>query len=139
MSRIQRHLWKSAGALAAVLLALSCGGGGSSPTEPGGAGPKTVTVVVKDNSYEPRTVIINPGDTIRWVMQGTTPDHTVTALNGAFDSGNRLAASGAVFERRFLEANQTFDYSCQTHKDCCNMKGSVRVGDSAPPPTPGYE
>ena len=132
-------LTRCAGALTMVLLVLSCGGGGSSPTEPGGAGPKTVTVVVKDNSYEPRSVNLNPGDTVRWVMQGSAPDHTVTALNGVFDSGTALSASGAVFERRFLEANQTFDYSCKAHKDCCNMKGSIRVGDAAPAPTPGYE
>ena len=132
-------LARFAGALAVVLLALSCGGGGSSPTEPQGAGPKTVTVIVKDNSYEPRSVTLNPGDTVRWLMQGSAPDHTVTALNGAFDSGTALATAGAVFERRFLEANQTFDYSCKAHKDCCDMKGSVRVGAAAPPPTPGYE
>ena len=138
MWRNRRSLSRFVAMLIAVPLILSCGGG-SSPSEPRGSGAKTVTVVVKDNSYEPRTVTLNPGDTVRWVMQGSAPDHTATALNGAFDSGTALAAPGGVFERRFSEANQTFDYSCKAHKDCCDMKGSIRVGDSAPAPTPGYE
>jgi hypothetical protein len=32
----------------------------------------------------------------------------------------------------------TWEYSCQAHKDCCQMQGSVRVGRDAPPPGTGY-
>ena len=34
---------------------------------------------------------------------------------------------------------RTFGYSCASHAVCCNMRGSVRVGNSAPPAPPGYE
>lgn len=135
MSRAWGSLLKSGTALAVVLLALSCGGG-SSPTE---TGPKTVTITVKDFAYEPRSVTINPGDTVRWTLQGSDLTHTVTSIKGVFDSGKVFTSSGATFERTFSEANQTFEYSCKTHKDCCDMKGSIRVGEAAPPPDPGYQ
>lgn len=127
--------------LAASLAASSCGGGGgngggASPTEP--RPPQVHVVQVKDNSYEPKSLTIEPGDTVRWVFSGTDRTHTVTALNGAFDSGAIFTSSGAVYERRFNVLG-TWDYSCQAHKQCCLMQGSVRVGSSAPPPAPGYE
>jgi plastocyanin len=128
--------------LAASLAASSCGGGGGnggggSPTEPPRP-QQTHVIQVKDFSYEPRSLTIEPGDTVRWVFSGTDRTHTVTALNGTFDSGTVFTASGATFERRF-DTVGTWDYSCQAHKQCCLMQGSVRVGSSAPPPTPGYE
>lgn len=130
----------AAAALAApVVIACGGGGGGSSPTEPPPAGPKTVTVQVTENTYQPRSVTIEPGDTVRWVMAGSDPTHTVTALDGAFDSGTTFTSPGATFERRFDQNNATFNYSCQAHADCCDMKGSVRVGSNAPRPSPGYE
>ena len=47
----------------------------------------------------------------------------------------------AAFERTFgsEDDGRTFEYACTTHSDCCDMKGSIRVGVSAPPPAPGYE
>lgn len=141
MARIRTLASLFALTLAASLAASSCGGGGGngsggSPTEPR---PQQVHVVqVKDNSYEPKSLTIEPGNTVRWVFSGTDRTHTVTALNGAFDSGTTFTASGATYERRF-DTVGTWDYSCQAHKQCCLMQGSVRVGSSAPPPTPGYE
>ncbi|HYU34296.1 MAG TPA: plastocyanin/azurin family copper-binding protein [Thermoanaerobaculia bacterium] len=136
--------------LAFLLLALtataslavnSCGGGGGgngggSPTEPRPG--QTIVVQVKDFSYEPKSITIEPGDTVRWVLSGADHTHTVTALNGAFDSGMVFSASGAIYERRF-DTTGTFDYSCKSHKLCCQMQGSVRVGSNSPPPSPGYE
>lgn len=143
MPRIHRLVSRLALTLAASLAVFSCGGGGGggyggggSPTEPPPAQVHTVTV--KDNSYEPKSITIEPGDTVRWVFTGIDGTHTVTALNGAFDSGTVFTASGATFERRF-EARGTWDYSCKAHKQCCLMQGSVRVGSGAPPPSPGYE
>ncbi|HEX7182212.1 MAG TPA: plastocyanin/azurin family copper-binding protein [Thermoanaerobaculia bacterium] len=129
-------------ALAASLAVYSCGGGGgggSSPTAPPPAGnPQVVTVQVRDFNYEPSTVTVQPGDTVRWVFSGSDTNHTVTARNGAFNSGAVFTSQGATFERQF-GSRGTFEYSCQAHSECCRMRGSVRVGSDAPPPSPGYE
>ena len=128
-----RKPWRLALTLAAlsiVPLALSCGGRGySSPTEPSNSGPKTV---------DPREVTVNPGDTVRWVLQGSLLTHTVTDSKGAFDSGAVFTAPGAAFEQKLTQANVTYNYFCKVHAACCNMKGSIRVGDNAPTPDPGY-
>lgn len=122
----------------AALSIASCGGGGSSPTAPSST-PQLVVIQVKENSYEPKSVTIQPGDTVRWEMCGSDPTHTVTDAGGAFDSGTAFTAVGRTFERRFETRGLTYNYSCQAHGECCNMKGSIRVGDSAPTPDAGYE
>ena len=128
--------------LGASLAANSCGGGGGGgggPTAPPPPStPQTHIIQVRDFGYEPRSITIEPGDTVRWVLSGNDRTHTVTAVNGAFNSGVVFTASGAVFERRFDERG-TWDYSCTSHKQCCQMQGSVRVGSNSPPPGAGYE
>src|SRR5688500_3168422 len=114
--------------LAVSLAVSSCGGGGGrgtggSPTEP--RPPQVHIVQVKDNIYEPRSITVEPGDTVRWIHHGNDRTHTVTARDGAFDSGAVFTSSGAVYERRFNTVG-TWEYSCQAHKDCCQMQGSVR-------------
>jgi plastocyanin len=120
---------------------LACGGnGGGSPTAPNAPAPQAVTVELRDFAFGPRSVTVQPGGTVRWVMRGTDPTHTVTALNGAFDSGPVFTQNGATFTRTFpaAEAGRTFEYRCTAHAACCSMQGSVRVGENAPPPGPGY-
>ncbi len=130
-------------AAAAALSAPGCGGGGNGgggggPTAPGPVS-QSVTVNLNDFAFSPRSITIQPGDTVVWVLRGNDRTHTVTALNGAFNSGAVFTQPGATFRRTFTENGMTFDYRCTAHVDCCNMRGSVRVGAAAPPPTPGYE
>lgn len=114
-------------------------GTGCGPSPPGGGGEVTV-VQVLDNSFSPQRVHIQPGDTVRWVLSGSAPNHTVTATNNAFDSGLTLQTQGATFERTFTAAenDRTFEYYCISHQSCCAMQGSVQVGNNAPDPQPGY-
>lgn len=129
------------GTLATLLAAAGCGGGGGGngggPTAPNPTGA-VVTVEVSEHVFEPRSVTVTAGTTVRWVMRGADPTHTVTATDGAFDSGTVFTRAGATFERVFNEDGRTFNYACQAHDACCSMRGSVRVGDTAPPPNPGY-
>jgi len=104
---------------------------GSGSTDSGGV----VTVRILDNEFSPRTTTIQPGDKVRWVLEGSATNHTVTELdNNAFDSGFAFTVVGATFERTFTMADdgKTFKYYCRTHRDCCTMQGSVRVGNNAP-------
>jgi plastocyanin len=137
---------RSLGLLMPVLLgaltAASCGGGGggSSPTAPP---PPAVTgqvhvVQVKDDQYEPKSLTIEPGDTVRWVLSGSNTTHSVTSRDGSFDSGFVFTAAGATYERRF-DNRGTVEYSCRSHSLCCLMRGSIKVGTSSPPPDPTYE
>jgi plastocyanin len=99
-----------------------------------------VEVEVRDSLFEPKSVTIRPGDTVRWTFRGSVSGHSVRAENGSFDSGFVFDRDGAVFQRTFGAEldGQTFEYRCVSHFVCCAMQGSVRVGDSAPPPQPGY-
>lgn len=114
------------------------GGGGGNPAAP--PTPGLTIVEVQDNFFSPRSVDVEPGDTVRWVLRGATLDHTVNERNGAFSSGGALSHSGGTFEHTFTTADtgKTFEYDCNTHQGCCMMQGSVRVGASAPAPSPGY-
>lgn len=131
-------------ALLGTMAALSCGGGGGGgygggPTAPPPSSGSLVVVQVNDDSYSPKSVTIQPGDTVRWVLNGNTLVHTVTAKDGSFDSGAVFTAKGAVYEHRF-DAKGTFEYACKVHSNCCLMRGSVLVGsDASPPPDPSYE
>lgn len=121
---------------------LSCGGS-SSPTQHNGAPPgggNMTTVSIGDNFFNPQTITVNPGDTVNWVMTGVNMGHTVTDNGGAFDSGMVFTSAGASFQHTFSasDSGKTFNYICRTHAACCNMKGAVQVGSSAPPPGPGY-
>ena len=127
--------------VAGSILLVSCGGGGGgkSPTAPPAPLPQTVVVQVFDNYYSPKSIVVQAGDTVNWVRVGANPVHTVTASDGAFDSGaNGLAPAGATFVHVFNDAGHTHTYYCQVHGACCMMQGSVRVGNEAPPPPSGY-
>lgn len=134
------HLyWLFALPLLALPVALACGSSSDSPSEPP-SGSATVTVEMVDFAYEPQSIHINPGTTVRWVHRGEDPGHTVTEVDGAFDSGFVFQQPGAIFEHTFTadDDGKTFAIWCVSHEECCDMRGSVRVGASAPPPPPGY-
>ena len=136
--------------IAGVLVMLgvsSCGGGGSSgspaspPTEPPPpVGANTVAVVVQDFQFEPKSVTINPGDTVRWVFEGQDQTHTSTAKDMTWDSQFVFQQVGDVFQWTSTAADdgKTFEYKCTTHENSHEMKGSIRVGAGAPDPAPGY-
>lgn len=131
------------GAAAALLVyGIACsggGGGGGTPTAPGG-GPASLVVEVRDYEFSPKSITVQVGDTVTWRLVGDDKTHTVTARGGVFDSGFTFTAPGATFTRTFTEADRgrTFEYWCETHQATHMMQGSVRVGDSAPQPGPGY-
>lgn len=122
----------------------ACGGGGSSPTEmkgsPANPAPSgsIMTVQVGDDFFNPKSVHVNPGDTVQWMLVGQMTDHTVTDTGGAFNSGF-LSMPGAMFAHTFSagDTGKTFNYFCQTHVSV-GMTGDVQVGANAPPPKSGY-
>jgi plastocyanin len=80
----------------------------------------TATVTLADNRFEPATITIAPGTTVRWVNNGSHK-HTVTSATGAWDSGD--VGPGQVYSATFTQAG-TYEYFCRHHKD---MRGSIVV------------
>ncbi len=81
--------------------------------------------------YAPAAQKIAPGTWITWSNAGQDP-HTVTAVDGSFDSGNLDPSEG--FSWFFADAG-TFPYVCTLHPW---MTGKIIVGDGiavdSPPP-----
>ena len=90
--------------------------------QPGDDQERTVDIV--DFDYDPQTMNVIGGTTVRWVNIGDLP-HTVTAADDAFDSG--IMATGERYERTFTEPG-TYEYLCTLHPD---MVGSVIVSPAA--------
>ena len=82
------------------------------------------TVRIANLAYDPATITVPAGSTVTWSNDDVTP-HTVTALDGQFDSG--IFDPGASFSFTFSEPG-TFAYQCLLHP---TMQGSVVVEDAA--------
>lgn len=108
--------------------------------QPPAAGGNVFTVRVLDNSFEPKLVQVSPGDTVRWVLEGSLTNHTTTEMDMIWDSGFAFTRNGAFFEWTPTEdhRDKTFGYACVTHQDCCQMTGSIQVGEDAPNPDDRY-
>jgi plastocyanin len=78
------------------------------------------TVSIKDGSYDPATVTINAGQTVKWKNDGKET-HTVTSSKG--DWGSNDLAPGHEFTATYTLPG-TFEYYCRFHP---NMKGKVIV------------
>jgi plastocyanin len=89
----------------------------NTPT-PGGAG--TVDIAIKGFAFDPPSITIKAGTTVRWVNQDSA-NHTITSDSGAWDSGG--IAQGESFTRVF-DTVGTFTYHCTVHP---SMKGTIIV------------
>jgi plastocyanin len=117
-----------------VVLALALLAGAASL--PGAsAAPVPGVVEVHNNFFDPQTVRIEPGGTVRWtVVDG---GHTITADDGRFDfpASGTLAAGESVSWT--AAGDEVVRYHCKIH-DGEGMVGSIVVGDGGvvPPPAP---
>jgi len=127
-------------------VAARAAGGPAGGAAPAAAAPvarpaATGAVTIRDFSFGPATVTVHVGDTVTWANAGPT-DHTATANDGAFDTGQLRAGQSA--SHTFTRAG-TFAYHCSLHPF---MRGTVQVvaaasggvsgggtGSAAAPPT----
>ena len=93
-------------------------GWGAGPTAPAGT-----SVRMAGSRFEPATLNVAAGTTIRWFNDDALP-HTVTAADISWDSGN--LAPGEAFERRF-DSPGTYGYLCRYHP---GMTGTIVVAAS---------
>jgi plastocyanin len=84
--------------------------------------------------YAPGTRQVAPGTWVTWSNNGQD-EHTVTAVDGSFDSQTLEPSDG--FSWYFDQPGAKFEYLCTLHPW---MKGTIVVtGDPAPPPPPDDE
>ena len=98
----------------------------------------TFEVAVNDNSFSPRTVDINVGDTVHWTNASGGNPHDVKADDGSFDSGS--PTSSFTFSKTFNSVEQA-RYFCSVHGSSggVGMSGTVNVTASAQvPPTADF-
>jgi plastocyanin len=83
----------------------------------------TVTVAVYDNRFEPATVNVQPGTTVRWVNRGQHT-HTITSNDNRWDSGD--IKSNGTYSATFKHPGSYY-YYCRHHVQD-KMQGVVIVG-----------
>jgi LPXTG-motif cell wall-anchored protein len=95
---------------------------------------ETKNVSIKDFEFAPKEISVNVGDTISWKNDGAT-QHTVTADDGSFDSGNLDV--GGTFSHTFDKAG-TVAYYCKLHgaKGGSGMAATITVAEAAAAPAP---
>jgi plastocyanin len=103
---------------ARALLALAAIVGGARAIAAGTTGPVGVSIVYR--AYQPSDLTVGLGQTVTW-RNGTLDKHTVTSVDGLFNSG--VMVTGSSFSVTFTKAG-TFDYKCTIHP---TMHGSVLV------------
>jgi plastocyanin len=93
--------------------------------EDASAGISEVTIV--DSSFQQREITINTGTTVEWTQTGSLP-HSVTADDGAFDSGT--LQNGDTFQHTFDEPGR-YPYHCEFHgaEGGTGMAGVIVVED----------
>lgn len=116
--------------VAAAFVLAACGADDETPAEdtteagrPAGEASDTAEVAIEDDDgrrFDPAAVAVVAGGTVSWAHEGSLP-HTVTASDGAFDSGD--LAGGETFSFTAEEAG-TIDYACSIHPD---MTGTITV------------
>ena len=78
-------------------------------------------------AFAPTRLRIDPGTTVRWEWTGEGGAHTVTAVDGEFDSGDPVGEAGHVFEHQFTDPG-TYEYLCRPHQ-AAGMSGRIEVVD----------
>ena len=88
-----------------------------------------VTAGGNSDTFSPKTLTIQVGDTVTWTNAGGF--HNVDATDGSFRNGD--PASGWTYSHTFTSAG-TVNYQCDAHV-AMGMTGSITVNAAPPPPT----
>jgi len=93
------------------------------PELPVGSG-ENIEVAIENNAFNPATVNISTGDTVRWTNLDSA-SHTVAGTGTNF--GSEVLNQGDSYEFLFTDAG-TYEYYCSIHPD---MRGTVIVEENA--------
>lgn len=88
------------------------------------ASAATTSVTIADNRFEPDTIKVTVGDTVKWTRAGSARgSHNVSEENRIFYSGSPTVGDSS-YARAFSAG--TFRYFCEIHRSD-GMKGTVKV------------
>lgn len=104
------------------LLAVSSLAGASACSSGDGGSGETVTVTVKDMVFDPASVTIKPGDTVKWVWDAALPHDVVSDEGSPAEYNSELMTEGE-YSYTYEEAG-TYGYHCTPHP---MMTGEVIV------------
>src|SRR5215208_1291768 len=120
MKPVHGRLWMLGAVLLAIgVTAFTLGAGLGSVHAQGGT-----AVSIVDFAFQPASLEVASGSTVTWTNTGAAP-HTVTADNGAYDSGQ--LKPGTSFSQTFTTPG-TYTYHCEIHPQ---MTGTVVVTQAA--------
>lgn len=89
---------------------------------------QTVTIHIRDNSFDPPSLDITEGTTVRWVNDGRN-NHNVTPSRGRYFGSDNLKP-GRSYVHTFPDAG-TFAYYCTLHgTPTSGQRGELGVGDT---------
>ena len=112
-------------ALSAIIVLVT--GCSSSPTSSNPPTPTTHDISMVDSAFQPQTITVKMGDSIRWTNNGARTHTSTSGTNGVpdgiWDSGD--IASGNTYERVFDTAG-TYPYYCHYHW-AMGMTGTITV------------
>ena len=106
--------------LITVLLILTAGISGCVEKTLPAIQTQTNSVEIKNFSFQPGSINVSEGTTVTWVNDDSA-EHTVTSIDGTFNSGN--IAPGRVFNFTFTKPGK-YQYQCVIHP---SMVGYVNV------------
>ena len=96
------------------------GGGDDDGDDAGGGAACDGDVCLAGIAFAPDAATVAAGDTVTWASVDS-PDHTVTADDGSFDSGT--ISNGDTFDHTFDAAGE-FPFHCEIHP---SMTGTITV------------
>jgi plastocyanin len=92
------------------------------------------SVNISGLAFAPASVSVNVGDTVTWTNNDAGIPHTVSANNGAFDSGQ--LSTGQTFSQTFNTAG-TVAYHCNVHPQMTGTVVVAAAGGGATTPAAG--
>lgn len=101
--------------LLVLSIALTCAVGCSSASQK----PKAYTIKIKNMQFVPNNILVNKGDTIKWVNEDIVA-HNVTEYNSRKWTSGSMAPN-VVWK---LVVTDSADYYCSIH---AVMKGKIRL------------
>ena len=117
-------------------------GNGTTTSGGGGGGGTTKTVTVGpngENVFDPETVYVAPGDTVRWEWAGSVAHnvHATDVPEGAdWDVQTEIVSAPFEYEYTFDGPTGEYNYICDPH-EALGMVGKVVVNESGQAPSGG--